>query len=276
MKYIDIHAHLETPRFKEDLDNVIQRCQEKDCAVINAGVNPGTNKKCLELKNKYPETIKISFGLYPIDALAREIESSESKDFLKHTEPFNVDEEIKWIEKNKDECVAIGEIGLDYNWDEIKKSEELKDKQKRVFQKIISLSKKIQKPIIIHSRKAEQDAIEILEKEIPNNEVPVIMHCFNGKKSLIKRCVENGWYFSVPPIITRLEHFKMLVQGTPIEQLLTETDSPYLSPNPGERNEPINVQTTIEEIAKIKNLDVEEVREIILENSERVFGGIDE
>ena len=282
MKFLDIHAHLETSRFEKDLDKVIERCRQKEIIVINAGVNPSTNQKNLELKQKYSDVIKISFGLYPIDALAREIESSEGT-ILKEsgqsqktigclpreTESFNVDEELKWIEKNKNECVAIGEIGLDYNYDEIKNSDELKEKQKKVFRKILQLAKKLDKPVVIHSRKAEADAIEILEQEKMEK---VIMHCFSGNKKLIKRCIENGWFFSVPPVITRLEHFKMLVSMTPIEQLLTETDSPYLSPVAGERNEPVNILTTIKEISKIKKLSEEEVRKKILENSIRLFG----
>jgi TatD DNase family protein len=290
MKYLDVHAHLESTRFEKDLDEVIERCRKNQVNVINAGVNPSTNKKIIELKNKYPDVIKISFGLYPIDALAKEceaqrtiskescqqenlgcltkeIESGEG-DFLRKIESFDIDEELLWIEKNKNECVAIGEIGLDYNYEEIRNSEKLKDKQKDVFRKILELAKKIDKPVIIHSRKAESDAIQILE-EIKIKKV--VMHCFSGKKSLIKRCIDNGWFLSIPAKITRLEHFKMVVEMTPIQQLLTETDSPLLSPVAGERNEPSNVLITIKEIAKIKNLAEEEARKKILENAKKLF-----
>jgi len=125
------------------------------------------------------------------------------------------------------------------------------------------------KTVIIHSRKAEADAIGILEEMKMEK---VVMHCFNGKKSLIKRCVENGWSFSVPPVVTRLEHFKMLVEIVPLNNLLTETDSPYLSPVAGERNEPANVKTTIEVIADIKKLTKEKVAEALFKNAERLFG----
>jgi TatD DNase family protein len=268
MRYIDIHAHLETTRFEKDLDEVIERCRKSDVAVINAGVNASTNRKILEMKEKYPDIVKISFGLYPIDALAKEIETSEG-DFAREIENFDVDEELEWIKFHKDECAAIGEVGLDYNYEEIRSSEELKEKQKETFRKILNLAKEIDKTVIIHSRKAELDSIEIIEEMKIKK---VVMHCFSGKKSLIKRCIENGWYFSIPPVITRLEHFKMLSEMVPIEQILTETDSPYLSPVAGERNEPVNVLVTIKEIAKIKKIEEEEVRKKILDNAKKLFG----
>jgi TatD DNase family protein len=267
MKYTDVHAHLESSRFEKDLDEVIDRCRKNKVIVINSGVNPFTNRKILEMKEKYPDVLKISFGLYPIDALAKEIESGEG-DFLRDLENFDVNEELKWIKEHKEDCVAIGEIGLDYNFEEIRNNETLREKQKEVFRKILDLAIEINKPVIIHSRKAEKDAIEILEEK---NMKKVIMHCFNGGKNLIKRCIENKWFLSIPPIITRLEHFKMLAEMTPIEQILTETDSPYLSPVPRERNEPLNVAVTIREIAKIKNLNEETVREKIIENTKGLF-----
>jgi TatD DNase family protein len=265
MKLIDIHAHLETKRFEKDLDEVIKRAEKKGVEIIiNSGVNPTTNRKSLEFSKQYG-IVRASFGLYPIDALAKEIENGESNSFLRSLKEFDIDEELNWIEKHKEDCVAIGEVGLDYNWPDFA---EHKDKQKEVFEKLIVLAKKIDKVIVVHSRKAELDAVEILEKHEAKK---VVMHCFNGKKSLIKRCIENGWFFSVPPVITRLDHFKMLVELVPLEQLLTETDSPYLSPVAGERNEPANVSVTIEEIAKIKGISKEKVAEQIFNNAKCLF-----
>jgi len=270
MKFIDIHAHLEHARFENDLDKVIERCRKKNVLVIASGVNSATNRQILQIKNKYPDVVKISFGLYPLDALAKELENSETNGFPRDIEKLDVDKELNWVEEHKKDCVAIGEIGLDYNWPEFQ-SEELKKQQKENFKKIIKLAKKIKKPIIIHSRKAEQDAIEILEQEIKNNEIPVVMHCFSGKKSLIKKCIENKYYLSVPPVITRLLHFQMLVELVPLEQLLTETDSPYLSPVAGERNEPANIEITIEKIAEIKKISKKEVAEQIYKNALKIF-----
>ncbi len=264
MKLIDVHAHLEDTRFEEDLKKVIGRFEKTGgVCIISSGTNPETNRKALEIARKH-NIVKVSFGLYPLDALAKEVEQNEDNS-LRKIKPFNIDEELVWIERHKDECIAIGEVGLDYNWPEFAKH---KEKQIKFFEKTIALAKKIDKPLIIHSRKAELDAIEVLEKHQCKK---VVMHCFNGKKSLIKRCVENGWFFSVPPVIMRLEHFKMLVEITPLKQLLTETDAPYLSPVVGTRNEPSNITITIKEIAKIKNTGEENIAEQIFKNAKDLF-----
>ncbi|MFH1521663.1 MAG: TatD family hydrolase [archaeon] len=267
MKLIDVHAHLDHARFEKDLDEVVERFKKVGGKFIfSSGVNPATNRKALEIAEKY-KIVKCSFGLYPIDALAKEIKNGEASGFLRNIEDFSVDEELDWIEKHANDCVAIGEIGLDYNWKDFQ-TEEMRKKQKKVFRKVLDLAKKIGKTVVIHSRKAELDAIEILEDMKIKK---VVMHSFNGKKSLIRRCVDNGWSFSVPPVIARLEHFKMLVEMVPLKQLLTETDAPYLSPVAEERNESANIVTTIKIIAEIKGLSKEEVAEQIWKNVGKLF-----
>jgi TatD DNase family protein len=249
MKLIDVHAHLESERFHEDLDAVIKRAKDAGVKIIiNSGTDSERNKECLELSKKYP-LIKCAFGWYPVG-----------------NSPKDIDAEIKWIEENKEYCLCIGEIGLDF-----KEENNQAVQQKEMFRKMLAFAKKINKPVVIHSRKAELETIEIIEDEKMKN---VIMHCFSGSKSLIKRAMANGWYFSVPAVITRLQHFQTLVSIVPIEQLLTETDAPYLSPVAGERSEPKDVATTIKEIAKIKGLTEEEVAKQIWENCERLFGKV--
>jgi len=263
VSYIDVHAHLESDRFVKDLDEVIERCRKDDVLVVQSGVNPETNRKSLELSKKYD--IMCSFGLYPIDAIAVKFEGMKD-DYTREIPKFDVDSELKWIEEHKDDCVLIGEVGLDFKVVEC--SDEMKEAQVRNFEKVIELAKRVDKPILIHSRGAELECIEILEKHGCKN---VIMHCFSGKKSLIKRCVDNGWFLSVPPIITRLQHFETLVSLVPLEQILTETDAPYLSPVAGERNESVNVKITIREIARIKDIDEEDVKKQIYENAVELF-----
>lgn len=248
MKIIDVHAHLDHACFEKDLDEVIERFEKADGKfIISSGVNPVSNKKVLEISKKY-DVVKCSFGMYPAGNFDEDINA-----------------EINWIKKHADDCVAIGEIGLDCDNDERKAEEEM---QKELFKKMLGLAKKMGKPVVIHSRKAELDAIGILEEMKMKN---VIMHCFCGKKSLIRRCVDNGWSFSVPTVITRLEHFKMLVEMVSLEHLLTETDAPYLSPIVGERNESANIAVTIKIIAEIKGLSEERVTEQIFINVKRLF-----
>jgi len=249
--FVDVHAHLEDKRFGKDIDEVLKRAKEAGVKVIiNSGTSSKRNRESLEL-SKASSLIKASFGWYPVDNL-----------------PTKIDEEIRWIEEHKDDCVAIGEIGLDYNDNEQKENSA---QQAEMFRKMIRLAKKISKPVVIHSRKAELEAIEILEEEGIKQ---VVMHCFSGSKSLIRRAADNGWYFSIPAVIKRLQHFQTLVGIVDLKQLLTETDAPYLAPVAGERSEPKDVVGTIDEIARIKGLDKEEVAKQICENTEKLFGKI--
>lgn len=262
MILVDCHAHLDHERFSKDLDSVVQRSREKGVkAIITSGVNSATNRKVLEISEKYSDIVKASFGMYPIDALNVELENGSG--FVRDVAPIDVDFELSWISKNKDKCVAVGEVGLDYHWVKDKNKE-----QKQVFEKVISLCEKIKKPIIVHSRKAEFDAVDMLESSRLKN---VVMHCFMGKKSLVKRISDNGWSFSIPPIIVKLNQFSLMAEMVNMSQLLTETDCPYLSPYPGKRNEPAFVFETVKKIAEVKGMDPVEVSNAIFMNYQRMF-----
>ncbi len=264
----DVHAHLDHAKFNGILDKVIDNAKKAGVkAIITSGVNSATNKIALQLQEKYFDIVKASFGLYPIDALAKELEGSESGSFVRDVEKVDVDDQLKWMEKNKDKCVSIGEVGLDYHW--------IKDKQtemKAVFQKVIALVEKIKKPIIVHTRKAEQDCVDMLEssKISPRK---IVLHCFSGSKKLIKRASDNGWNFSIPPVIVRLQHFQMMAEMVSISQLLTETDAPYLSPYPEKTNEPAYVAETVKKIAEIKGFDANETANSIFMNYQDIFTG---
>lgn len=264
MNLVDVHTHLDSERFDNERDEIVKRAKEAGVKfMITSGVNPTTNRTVLELSKKYSPIVKCSFGIYPIDGIANKLNSKTEEDNLRYVEKFDVDVELKWIEEHKNDCVAIGECGLDYKI--IPGTEEL---QLEVFQKVIDLAKKIDKPLVTHSRKAELEVIGMLEK---NSCKKVYMHCFGGKKALVRRCVENGYFMSVPAVITRLEHFKMLVKLTPLTQLITETDAPYLSPIAGTRNESKNVIYAIKEIAKIKGLSEVKVAKQIFNNAKTLF-----
>lgn len=263
MLLVDVHSHLDNARFKQDLDAVIERAKNAGVkTIITSGVNTATNRIILKIAEKY-DIVKVSFGLYPIDALAKELEIGEASGLVRDIQPMDVDAELEWIRRNKEKCIAIGECGLDYNWITGKEAE-----QKKIFQKVIDTVEKINKPIIIHSRKAELDAVEMLESSKLKK---IVLHCFSAKKSLIKRAADNGWSFSIPPVITRLQHFQTLVDMVNIKQLLTETDAPYLSPFPGQRNEPAFVIETIKKIAEIKGMVDEEVASNIFMNYSNMF-----
>lgn len=263
MNLVDIHCHLNHDRLKDNLDNVIKRAKETGVKVIiTSGVNVPTNREVLKLAEKY-DIVKCSLGIYPIDALNIHIEALDEVGLTRQAEPFDVDKELEFIEKNKHNIVALGECGMDFKY--LKEHEK---KQRENFQKVINTVEKIKKPIIVHSRSAEEACIEMLES---SNLKKIIMHSFGGRKSLIKRAADNGYTFSIPPVITRLQHFETVVSLVNISQLLTETDAPWLSPVPGVRNEPKNVIESVKRIAKIKKFTVEETANSIFLNYQRMF-----
>jgi len=233
MILIDVHAHLDWKDFESELDDIVKRAENAGVKVIiSAGIDSKSNKKVLEIAEKY-EIVKAALGLYPPDALARETNSELISEF-KSDINSHVDEELKFIETNKDKIIAIGEIGLDF----LSKKSDLK-LQMETFVKQLKLAKKLDLPVIVHSRKAEADVVNILEKEGMKK---VVMHCFCGKKRLIKKAIELGWYFSIPTNVVKSQQFQDMVEMIPLQQILTETDSPFLSPYQGMKNEPLLFQ----------------------------------
>ena len=257
---IDIHSHLDHYLFRDDLDGVIENAKKAGLKVIlTAGINPETNRKSLEIASKYP-MVKACLGIYPVQTLQKEIESG---DYPMKENKFDIDEEIEFIIKNKNKFAAVGEVGLDYSMGENP------NEQKKLFEKMISLAEKLRKPIIIHSRKAESDCIDILKSSKLKK---IVMHCFCGKKALVKRIIDNGWYLTAPTSIVRSTQFQENALMVPITQLFAETDAPYLSPFKDRRNEPAFVRESYKKIAEIKGMELSEVTNNIWMNWQRVFG----
>lgn len=239
---IDVHAHLDHRQFDKDRAEVIKRAG--DILIVNNGLNPESNRKTLELASKY-SNIKAALGLYPIDALK-----------------LDVDSEIEFIRKNKDKIIAVGEVGLDYHWEKEKKKEE-----KENFLKFIKLAEETKKPLIVHSREAELDVIEMLESSKIKN---IVLHCF-GSLELVKRAIDNGFLLSIPANVTFSSHFQKIVESVELRNILTETDSPYLSPYKGKRNEPANIVKAIEKISRLKKMSEEDVEEAVWDNFKNIF-----
>ncbi|MCH8004267.1 MAG: TatD family hydrolase [Nanoarchaeota archaeon] len=268
---IDIHSHLDHCYFNDDLDKVIENAKKANVKVIlTAGINPEKNRESLEIAKKY-DIVKACLGIYPIQKTYNENDSIKIKNNNKINEQknknnlrnINIDEEIKFIEKNKKNIIAIGEVGLDYFW--------VKDninEQKELFEKMIQLAEKLNKPIIIHSRKAEEDAISMLQS---SKFKKIIMHCFTGKKSLVKKIIDNGWFLTAPTSIVRSTQFQENVKLAPITQLFCETDAPYLTPFKDKRNEPAFVVEAYKKVAEIKNMELKEVVNNIWMNWQKVF-----
>lgn len=260
MNLVDVHCHLQHENYKGKLDELIQRSKEAGVkAIICSGVNRPTNEQALELSKKY-DIVNCTMGLYPIELLGLGPDAPG----LRSQKNMELDTEFEYIKKNKDSIVGIGEVGMDYYWDK-----EQHSTQREHFSKIIEFVEKLKKPIVIHSRKAEQECIDMLESSSIKK---VLMHCFSAKKGQMKRVRDNGWYASIPPIVVKLQHFETLIDIMPINQLLTETDAPWLSPDREKMNEPAYVIESIKKIATIKGLDEQETANMIFKNYMDLFG----
>jgi len=255
---VDVHTHLDNEKFDEDLDKVVENAVDAGLKIIiTNGLDSLSNRKVLAIAEKFNKKlgkniIKVALGIYPIDCL----KLSEEE----------IDAEIEFIKSQKEKIVAIGEIGIDYHWD---KTEEGHEKQKKAFIKFVRLAKKLDIPVIVHSRDAEEVVIDILEKEACKK---VDMHCFGGNLELVKRIEKNKWFMSVPANLVISSHFQKIVKSMDINLLLTETDAPYLGPERGKRNEPANVALTVKKIADIKGTTEEDTESNIFMNYQRLFG----
>ena len=248
MKLIDIHCHIDIyGKEKGKIGEIVKRAREKNVGIIvNNGVDVKSNRKTLELSFLFPE-IKAAMGVYPINALSMPEEE--------------IDIEIKFIEKNRGKIIMIGEIGID-----LKESDNLQ-RQIEIFEKFIKLATKLEKPIAVHSRNAEEECISVLERLKAKE---VLMHCFSGGMKLVKRIVENGWYLSIPASVKYNVHFQKIVEIVPLENMFCETDSPYLHPDRLQNNEPANVVESYKKIAEIKRLELKLVVEKVWGNWERL------
>lgn len=269
---IDVHTHLDHPLMVNKIDEVIRRAKNIGLNhIITNGINPETNRISLKLSQKY-DIIKCAMGLYPRSALKKEVENSQYP--IKFSD-FDVNGEIDFIRQNDKKIVAISEVGLDFVNGEDK--QQIED-----FEKMIKLAEELDKPIVVHSRKAEQKCIEMLENSKLKK---IVMHCFSGKKSLVKRVTDNGWFLTAPTIIVRSQQFQEIAKNVSINQLFCETDSPYLSPykevecehaqsafsHATHCNEPAFVIESYNKIAELKNMNIIEVVNNIYMNWQKVF-----
>lgn len=241
--FIDIHSHLDLCK---NVSQIIENAKKKRVNIITCGVDVKSNRKALEFKSLY--NIGVCLGIYPVDAL--KLSDKE------------IDSEIEFISNNKEKIKGIGEVGLD-----LKHGNNI-EKQKEILTKFVLLAKKLDIPIIIHSRQAEKQAIELLENIGYNK---VIMHCFSGNMKLVKRIVYNNWSLSIPANIKHSNHFQKLVEIVPIDNLFCETDSPYLHPEKKFPNEPVNVLESYKKISEIKKMNLREVEKKIEDNYNRIF-----
>lgn len=249
MKLVDTHCHLDNEKFDQDRLEVIERIKENLEFCVNIGYDLASSKKSLELAKEY-DFIYAVIGVHPIDIA----EYSEE-----------VEKELEHLGKNP-KVVAIGEIGLDYHW-----MTEPKEIQQERFKSQLELAERLNKPVVIHTRDAMEDTVNIL-KNYPN--ITGVIHCYPGSLETAKQLVDR-FYLGIGGTLTFKNSKKAVevVKDIPLDRIVIETDCPYLTPEPfrGKRNEPIYVEYVAKKIAEIKEISVEDVTKITTENAKKLY-----
>lgn len=252
--FVDTHCHLDDEKLKDNLDEIVAKFRAAQVGtVINIGCDAATSELVKEQAEKY-DGVYFAAGIHPMD-----VEKATDKDI----------EKIAELCKHP-KCVAVGEIGLDYYWDKT-----FKDKQKEFFASQIRLAKSAGLPVNIHVRDAMGDALEILKNNKENLTFGGVMHCYSGSKETAKELLKLGLYISFGGTLT-FKNAKNAVEvaaAVPLDRILTETDSPYLAPEPvrGTVNSPANIPYIVERLAKVRGAEISEIESAVYNNTLTLF-----
>jgi TatD DNase family protein len=242
-EYIDVHAHIGDASFDLDRNQVVS--QAKNVIILEAGLEHQSNVKALQLADQY-SNVRACLGFHP--------------EFVVKASQFEVDMEIEFIRKHATKIVAISEIGLDYKYGS-------RAVQATAFSKLMQLAAELRLPVVLHSRWAAGAVLDAIR----GFDVKIDLHAFSGNLSEVERAIDAGYFLSIGPNIVFNEYRQKLASLIPLENTLTETDSPVLGPKPRERNAPVNIRLAVEKIAEVKGLTTEEVREAVYRNAQQVF-----
>ena len=264
MGLFDVHAHLTHPRLDADRADVLERARAAGLTtIISNGLNPSDNDAVLALARRDP-MVKPALGFYPVDTVLLAMRAA-GVEYPREGDEFTAEQGVEYLRAHVDEAFAIGEIGLDGYW----VPEPFWPAQEACFRALVQLALDAGKPIIIHTRKREARALEILDEL---GATRVDWHCFGGKVKLARRIAERGHFLSIPANAQRSESFTRMLQTLPRERLLLETDCPYLAPEPGQRNEPASVAGTASYAARLWETSEAAALAQLEENFERLFG----
>ena len=248
----DTHAHMDDRAFDQDRDSLLSRLPEEGIALLmNPGCSLASSQAAVSLSNQY-SYIYAAVGSHP-DA------ADEVND--------GVLEQYRALCRDNPKVKAIGEIGLDYHYEDIPR-----DIQKRSFRAQMGLARELGLPVIVHEREAHEDGMKIVE-EFPS--VTGVFHCYSGSLEMAKWLIERGWYIGFGGVLTFKNARKALeVAGNiPLERIVLETDCPYMAPEPfrGRRNDPGTLYRVAEKLAQLRGMTVEEVQAITLENGKALY-----
>lgn len=251
---IDTHAHLDMEQFDSDRNEVIQRALSADVGqVVTVGIDVSSSLKAATMAERYP-SVFAAVGIHP-----HNVDAADRQD-LKRIESISAQRKV----------VAIGEIGLDFYRDLSSR-----DNQVKRFKQQLDIAMRCNLPVVVHAREAHEQVLEMLSSFMRDGPGGVI-HCFSGDIALAEAFIEMGYFISIPGTVTFTNASRMheVVAGIPLDTMLVETDSPFLSPVPyrGRRNEPSRVVYTAQKVAHIRGITLEEVAEQTSENARRLFG----
>jgi TatD DNase family protein len=264
MGLFDVHAHLTSPRLLPQVPALLERARAAGITtIVSNGLNPQDNRAVLELAEQ-DSLVKPAIGFYPVDTVLEDMRSA-GVEYPREDEECSAEEGIAFVREHAHLAFAIGEIGLDGYW----VPEAFWQKQEDVFRTLVRIAMDADKAIIIHTRKRERRAFEILlEMGAPR----VDWHCFGGKVKLAREIAQHdGHYFSIPSNARRSESFTRMLQTLPRERVLLETDCPYLGAEPGVASEPAHVAGTAGYAGELWNESAEATAAQLSENFFRLF-----
>ena len=248
----DTHAHMDDRAFDADREELLASFPEKGIGlVMNPGCSLASSRNVAELITKY-DFLYGAVGSHP--DVADEVDEA-------------VIDEYRMLCKQSDKIKAIGEIGLDYHYEDIPR-----EIQQKAFRAQMALARELNLPVIVHEREAHEDGMKIVD-EFP--EVKGVFHCYSGSAEMAKELVKRGWYIGFTGVLTFKNARKAVevAASIPLERIVIETDCPYMAPEPfrGKRNDPGKIYRTAEKLAEIRGLSVEEIQRITMENGKKLY-----
>ncbi len=260
---IDTHAHLNFKDFDDDRNEIIKKCQDLQVGIINIGVNYTASKEVIELAEKY-SNCWATVAMHPHDI-------NDPRDKI----GFDYNKFLELAKNPK--VVGIGECGLDYQFCEDDLTQQ--KQQQEIFIQHLKLAQEVNKPIIIHSRRLFPEILEIIKTFQASNtrHLAGVLHCYMGRWSYAEEYLKLGFYLSFTGLITYARDYDKVIKNCPLDKILIETDSPYLTPDPLHkkdeivRNTPLNVELVARKIAEIKGISLEEVAKQTTQNAQKLF-----
>jgi TatD DNase family protein len=264
MGLADVHAHLTHPRLAAKQEDVLHRARAAGITSIVAnGLNPRDNEAVRRLAEGNT-MVKPAFGFYPVDTVLPEMRAL-GVEYPREGDECTADEGVRWVRENAADAFAVGEIGLDGYW----VPESLWGRQEAAFCELVQIALDAGKPIIMHTRKRERRAFDILREMRAER---VNWHCFGGKVKLARQIAEHGHFLSIPANARRSESFTRMLETLPQERILLETDCPYLAAEPGGASEPASVAGTATYVAELWSQPFDHVVERLTSNFTALFG----